>query len=330
MFEHVDLSDFWSDDKLAEEYLSEPVTDEMIQELEEYLGYKLPASYIFLMKRHNGGEPKRQYCADICGTGIYEIEGIYGIGKTKASSLGGWFGTKHWVDEWGYPDIGIAICDCPSAGHDMIFLDYRACGKDGEPQVVHIDQEGDYEITVLASNFEEFISKLSYEEEIDLERIREKQNVLKQTYEKARCIDVDDNLHKIIVKEYLKCEYVIPISLLIFLFICIDVWQVIHNSNAAVQVICALTGIFLMIFMGYRITDLSKLGKRTYKCSIQEVEKIWNTSGSIKCKVVGIKAECEVFHRDYQDIKAGDPVIMVQIEQTNYVLIGYVPGKKDK
>ena len=29
----------------------------------------------------------------------------------------------------------MAICDCPSAGHDMIFLDYRACGPQGEPAV---------------------------------------------------------------------------------------------------------------------------------------------------------------------------------------------------
>ena len=68
------------------------------------------------------------------------------------------------IDEWEYPDIGVAICDCPSAGHDMIFLDYRECGRNGEPKVVHIDQEWDYRITVLADNFEEFIRKLTTEE----------------------------------------------------------------------------------------------------------------------------------------------------------------------
>ena len=64
------------------------------------------------------------------------------------------------IDEWGYPPIGVAICDCPSAGHDMIFLDYRKCGKQGEPEVVHIDQEYDYKITHVADNFEAFIRGL--------------------------------------------------------------------------------------------------------------------------------------------------------------------------
>ena len=60
----------------------------------------------------------------------------------------------------GYPDIGVYICDCPSAGHDMICLDYRKNGKNGEPEVVHVDQELDYKITFLAENFELFVTGL--------------------------------------------------------------------------------------------------------------------------------------------------------------------------
>lgn len=67
------------------------------------------------------------------------------------------------IDEWNYPAIGVAICDCPSAGHDMIFLDYRACGPHGEPAVVHVDQENDYKITHLADSFELFICGLKHE-----------------------------------------------------------------------------------------------------------------------------------------------------------------------
>ncbi len=67
------------------------------------------------------------------------------------------------IDEWEYPAIGVAICDCPSAGHDMVFLDYRACGPQGEPAVVHVDQENNYKISHLADSFEEFIRGLEHE-----------------------------------------------------------------------------------------------------------------------------------------------------------------------
>jgi hypothetical protein len=50
-------------------------------------------------------------------------------------------GSQFHIDEWGYPPVGIYFADCPSAGHDMICLDYRACGTDGEPQVIHVDQD---------------------------------------------------------------------------------------------------------------------------------------------------------------------------------------------
>jgi hypothetical protein len=86
-----------------------------------------------------------------------------GVDPSKRSSLCGELGSRLMIDEWGYPDIGIAICDCPSAGHDMIFLDYRRCGPEGEPEVVHIDQEDDFAITFLAGDFEGFIRGLGKE-----------------------------------------------------------------------------------------------------------------------------------------------------------------------
>jgi hypothetical protein len=46
----------------------------------------------------------------------------------------------------------------------MLCLDYRECGVNGEPQVVHIDQECDYKITFVAQNFEKFIRGLESEE----------------------------------------------------------------------------------------------------------------------------------------------------------------------
>ena len=69
-------------------------------------------------------------------------------------------GGKYMVEEGEYPKIGICICDTPSAGHDEVMLDYRKCGKRGEPEVVHVAQEFDYEITFLAKDFETFIRGL--------------------------------------------------------------------------------------------------------------------------------------------------------------------------
>ena len=163
MFEGIDFSDFWKDGEWADSYLSDPVTDEMIQSVEEELGYKLPESYIALMRQHNGGCPKKNF---VKGSGAI-IEGIYGIGREKSNSLCGGTGYSNWIDGWGYPAIGIPICDTFTAGHDMIFLDYSECGRDGEPKVVHIDQESDYELSPIAENFEEFIGLLQTEEEYE-------------------------------------------------------------------------------------------------------------------------------------------------------------------
>jgi hypothetical protein len=72
------------------------------------------------------------------------------------------------MEEWGYPDIGVYFADCPSAGHDMLCLDYRDCGRDGEPRVVHVDQESGYKVTHVADNFQAFVSGLEPDEAFEV------------------------------------------------------------------------------------------------------------------------------------------------------------------
>ena len=158
-FEDFDWGTFWDDSEYAlESHVGKEPTDEEIKEIEDELGYKLPESYIELIKKHNGGIP----FATVFSTRetAVHIESIYGIDKTKLYSLCGELGNELWLNEWKYPNIGIAIADTISAGHHMVFLDYRECGCDGEPKVVLVDQEDDYRIYQLADNFEDFIRGL--------------------------------------------------------------------------------------------------------------------------------------------------------------------------
>lgn len=169
MFSDFDMKGFWKDSAYArKEYVDDPLTDEKVKRTEEKLGYKLPASYVAFMKHQNGGMPRRNR------HGVSEptswapdhvaVHAIYSIGGAKPGSLVGEFATDFWVREWGYPPIGVYFADCPSAGHDMFCLDYRACGPTGEPSVVHVDQGRDYKITLVAKDFESFVRGLQTEE----------------------------------------------------------------------------------------------------------------------------------------------------------------------
>lgn len=171
-FADFDFNQFWEDSQYArDDYVSAPPSASDIAQIERELGYKLPASYIHFMQQQNGGIPANTCFPTQLATSWSDdhiaITGIMGIGKDKSYSLGGDFGSQFMIEEWGYPDIGVVICDCPSAGHDVVMLDYRACGPDGEPEVIHVDQESDYEITFLAPTFESFIKGLVHEDEYD-------------------------------------------------------------------------------------------------------------------------------------------------------------------
>lgn len=171
-FQNFDLTDFWDDS----DYYTSPgeVTDERVDEAERLLGYKLPASYVELIRTKNGGSPvngcfptdeETSWAEDhvaisaICGLG-----GQWGIDSDD-------LGSRHMIEEWGYPDIGIVFGECPSAGHDAIMLDYSECGPEGEPQVIHVDVEvGEDEEpvrTFLAPDFESFVRGLVHADVYD-------------------------------------------------------------------------------------------------------------------------------------------------------------------
>ena len=172
MLEDFDFTNFWEDSDYAREsYVEGPITPDLIRSVELELGFRLPAAYVALMRVQNGGMPSRSCFPTTTPTSWAEdhvaVTGIFGIGRDKPCALLGGQGSKFMQSEWGYPTFGICICDCPSAGHDMIMLDYRACGPKGEPSVVHVDQERGYRVTFLAPDFETFLRGLVPESDFD-------------------------------------------------------------------------------------------------------------------------------------------------------------------
>jgi hypothetical protein len=155
------MDEFWGES----DYFTGPhLTDEMIRAAEQLLGYKLPESYLRLIRVRNGGSPRRRCFPTQVPTSWakdhIQISGIRGIG-------GEWgidsedLGSRYMIAEWGYPDVGIVIGETPSAGHDTVMLDYSECGPQGEPRVIHVETEcAEPEVLILAPDFETFVRGL--------------------------------------------------------------------------------------------------------------------------------------------------------------------------
>ncbi|MBN2981022.1 SMI1/KNR4 family protein [Cohnella algarum] len=159
----IDLKDFWEEGGRANDYSSEWPSDELIASVEEELVFRLPTFYVRMMKAQNGGVPRNRFYplgeSDSGTDGFIEISGISGIGRKKKRSLCGDLGSRATIENGGYPEIGVVICDCPSEA-GVVMLDYRDCGNDGEPEIVYVDKENGYRITRLAPNFEAFVRGL--------------------------------------------------------------------------------------------------------------------------------------------------------------------------
>lgn len=166
-FADFDFRRFWADDNYSlKEFTCAPPSDELVRSIEQELGYKLPASYIELMKMHNGGIIKRNSFPMKEPTARSKdhvvVLGIYCLSRNKSKSIAGSGGTRFLIEEWDYPDYGIYIGYCPNDGRDHILLDYRKCGNQGEPEVVHVDEENGHRITYMAKDFETFIKGLRF------------------------------------------------------------------------------------------------------------------------------------------------------------------------
>jgi len=157
------------DDPDESEYVGPPVGKDMILRAEAVLGFRLPSSYVELIRVQNGGVLRNRcfptsfpnsWAQDhICVDAIWGLGGEWGIDAVSS----------YMINEWGYPDIGVVFGITPSAGPDTVMLDYSESGPEGEPAVSYVDE--DRVPRRIAGSFSEFISGLvscrRYGEEAD-------------------------------------------------------------------------------------------------------------------------------------------------------------------
>ena len=312
MFENVNLDEIWFEinenekdewgyiAKEAKEYDCGPLDDEMVKKTEEQLGFKLPESYIYLMKKHNGGLLQKNYLAMKNTDGFWDLEGIYGIGDKNYS-------INHQNENKEYYEANlISICSSNS-GHSNIYLDYNECGPQGEPRVISIDNEFnmedlDAEPYVLAKNFEDFISRLCDSD--DDEEIS-KHNTLE--YFKP-----DDTIHKAVKKQVLLYNMMwayiaIPVMTIVSIIMLIKM-----TSKTSFLVFISggliLFTIFLLISSLIIITDVLK---KQYKCWFDVIEDITTENGVTTYKLKETERKMDFIVRKKDKLEIGDKVLCI-------------------
>jgi hypothetical protein len=312
MFENVNLDEIWFEldgnekekggyiAKEAKEYDCGPLDDEMVKKTEEQLGFKLPESYVYLMKKHNGGLLQKTYLAMKNTDGFWDLEGIYGIGENNYSI------NHQNKDKSDFEANLISICSSNS-GHSYIYLDYSKCGPQGEPRVIALDEESSMEDLnenpyVLAKNFEDFISRLcDYDDEEEIN----KHNTL--VYFKP-----DDTIHKAVKKQViLNAQLWAYIAIPIMTIVSILLLKMMTNRTAFLVVIAAgliLFTIFLIVASLLITTDVLK---RQYKCWFDVIEDITTENGVTTYKLKETERKMDFIERKKDKLEIGDKVLCI-------------------
>ena len=141
-------------------YRCAPLTDELVQAAESRLGYRLPSSYVEILREQNGGTLARGCYPTPFATSWapdhVEVTALLGIGGERG--IDAEFGSAYLIEEWRYPPIGVVIAATPSGGHDTVMLDYSDCPPSAEPTVVFVDE--DRVPRMLAPTFADFLNGL--------------------------------------------------------------------------------------------------------------------------------------------------------------------------
>lgn len=141
-------------------YTGPDLTESMVRSAEARLGFTLPRAYLDLLRVRNGGRPVSRCVRTRFPTtwtaDHFAIEAIRGIGGRWGIDSDEVISSTAMIEEWGYPRIGIVICEMPSAGHDAVMLDYSVPGR--EPSVAYVDE--DRVARVVAPSFAGFVAGL--------------------------------------------------------------------------------------------------------------------------------------------------------------------------
>ena len=134
-----------------------PLTSEMVTQAEKTLGYKLPPSYLYVLRVKNGGYLTRtDFPTDRptnWSNNHVSCFSLMGIGCEDG--IDGETGSRYLIEEWEYPDTGVVIS---SEGHTAFMLDYGTCGPQGEPSVIYVDTDPEIAVIPLAPDFAAFFA----------------------------------------------------------------------------------------------------------------------------------------------------------------------------
>ncbi|MFS0605580.1 SMI1/KNR4 family protein [Peribacillus frigoritolerans] len=155
------VKSIWEDSN--DEYMLQPLTDEIIKKAEELFNVTLPDSYIAILKQQNGGQPicnaHPSPVPTVWGESFVIVEHIKGIGSGN-----GILENDYYIKEWELPE-GLILFN--GDGHTWLAFDYR--DTTSAPPIVYVDV--DLEQTIqIADSFDEFLKNLYLEnEEFDFE-----------------------------------------------------------------------------------------------------------------------------------------------------------------